>query len=266
MRARAMTESAASAVGVFPARSPVVLMVLAVPFLVLGIQVLWGLRRFDPWLVLLCGTAAATILGALLLGMSARRYLLFLAPLSALAIVRASASPETGRWRVVKRAAVLAVLLLMGAGSIRLLLLPRLTPIGDLTAFLRAEARPTDLLLFHAAYGEVPFSYYAARNGVNLSRSGFPEPTAEWWARQSFKGWGSPVANLRELDDAVSGLHQLARRDRAVWLILFEPGMVDPRGLVQRRLESEFAVTERWVSADSAWSAVRLQIAGARVR
>lgn len=255
---RIAAENAASVIGVFPARTPVLLVILALPFAVLGLIIARRAMTGDDWTLMLLAGAAGNIAGVLLLGLEARRYVLFLAPISALAVAHAVAGHRPGspqRWAVVTAG---AAILLAFAGSLRVLRGPQQTPVTELVALLHAEAGPADRLLFHAPYAQIPFEYHAERAGLRLPATGFPESTVSWWARQPFQGWGSSVPTTADLERTVDSLRAWSTGG-TVWLILFESDHYDPRNRVRHRVEREAAVQRRWASADSVWQALRVR-------
>src|SRR5919109_1784092 len=78
-RMQLTAENIASVIGVYPARSPATLVLLALPFLALGLAVLQRALAQDDWILLLIGSASATVAGTLILGLAERRYILLLA-------------------------------------------------------------------------------------------------------------------------------------------------------------------------------------------
>ncbi len=261
-----LTREIASVVGVYPARSTSVLVLLALPFAVIVVLTLRRAFAGDEWILLLLCASTVMLTGVWLLGVSGRRFVLILAPTTALIIARISAERRSAYGAFSWRVTVAAALVVSLAGSIRLLHLPRPTPLTELISFLRSESGARDQLLFHAPYGQVLFDYYALREGLTLRGSGFPSSTAAWWERQRFQGWGSPVPTHRDLDSTVAALHARAADAPDLWLILFEPNFYDPSGRVLARLSSEGRKIQQWQSADSSWTAVHFRFGDGRER
>jgi uncharacterized membrane protein len=256
---RSAAENVASVLGVYPARSTALLLVLGLPFALLMIAVIRLALVWDTWILILLASASTTLTGVLLLGLHDRRYILLLAPLSALAIAHTVSQPTASRSRWVVSFSILATIGLLAAGSIRVAATPRSKPINELISLLEAQAAPKDRLLFHAPYGQVLFDYYAIRAGLTQQRSGFPESTIDWWARQAFKGWGSPVPTFRDLDHAVATQLAATAQGGDVWLLLFDTDHYDPRGLVRSHFASAGRTMSQWISTDSIWCAVRIR-------
>jgi 4-amino-4-deoxy-L-arabinose transferase-like glycosyltransferase len=258
--ARVAAEDVASVLGVYPARSASQLGLLALPFAVMGLLVLRRTLLGDRWMLMLIASAAATIAGVWLLGITGRRYILLLGPLCALAIAHAIAGLDGSRWRVLARGTAGSVLCLLAAGTVRMLLMPKPTPVTDLIGVLKTNASPADRLLFNAPYGQVLFDYYARRAGLNLAGTGFPESTTAWWSRQPFRGWGSAVPMAADIDREVTAQRAATQGGGELWLVLFETNYYDPYGLLRSRFEREGTVTFQWETSDTMWRAVRIKL------
>ena len=224
---KAALENVASAAGVYPADRLPWLALLSLPFVVAVAAGLAGWNRL-PWVRLFAFVAGATVVGGILSGITARRFLVVLVPFLALAIAEALTALR-GRTRVwlgaVTGAALIAV---YGAGSVRAATVVSAQPTTQIVRHLKRELRAGDLVVAEALYYEVLLTYHARQIGLVLPIRGFPVPIASWWASQRFKGWGGPPISTQELDAFVAALPASAASGR-VWLTQFETRYYDPR-------------------------------------
>jgi hypothetical protein len=224
--ARSAAENVASVAGVFPARRPLWLALLAVPLLIPLAVGVAGARRLPRVRLLLC-VGLAVLGGGLVAGLTARRFLIFLVPVLVLALVEAL-DDLAGRRRRLALAAAVAVVALYAAGTLRVLRTPERRPTRAVVATLEAGVRPGDVVVVSSLYYEILLEYHAHQAGVTLPVRGFPVPIREWWAGQPFKGWGGPAITEDDLAGFVSRLRSEAA-GHTVWLVLFENRYYDPR-------------------------------------
>jgi hypothetical protein len=223
--ARSAVENAASVAGVFPARRPLVLVLLALPLLVSLAVGIGGARRLPQVRVFLC-VALVVLGGGLLTGITARRFLIFLVPVLVLALAEGLDDLASHRRRLA-RALALAVAALYAAGAWRVLRTTEHRPTGVVVATLKAGVQPGDVVVVSSLYYEILLEYHARQAGITLPVRGFPVAIREWWAGQSFKGWGGPAITEADLAGFVSRLRSGAA-GHTVWLVLFENRYYDP--------------------------------------
>ncbi|HEV8600374.1 MAG TPA: glycosyltransferase family 39 protein [Gemmatimonadales bacterium] len=226
VRLRSAVENAASIAGIYPARRPWLLALLAIP---LVIPLCFGLLRARHlrWNRLWLSVGLLTLTGGLVSGITARRFLILLVPPLILALVEALNSLGLRR-RALAVGLALATLTLYVAGTGRVLRTPVARPTAAVVAMLRADVRPGDVVVVSAPYYEILLQYHAGQAGVSLPLRGFPEGIEAWWARQPFKGWGGPAVSEHQLASFIARLRQ-GEGDHAVWLVLFETRYYDPR-------------------------------------
>ena len=223
---RSALENAASVAGVFPSRHPVLLGLFAIPLVIplgLGIS---QVGRF-PRVRQLLWVSALVLGGGLLAGITARRFLIFLVPVLVLALTEVLDDLATRR----RRSALvlgLALVVIYGSGTLRVLREPDQRPTEAVVATLRSGMRPGDVVVVSALYYEILLEYHAHQAGVELRVSGFPVSIRDWWARQPFKGWGGPAITEADLAGFVGRLRAEAG-GHTVWLVLFENRYYDPR-------------------------------------
>ena len=224
--ARSAIENAASVAGVYPARKPWALGVLALPILIpLGLGLL-RVRQLRWNRHLLC-VAVVTLGGGIAAGITARRFLILLVPLLILALVEALDSLGLRR-RSLAGALALAPLTIYVAGTTRVLGGHDARPTAAVVALLKAEVKPGDVIVVSAPYYQTLLEYHARQARVSLPMRGFPEGIEAWWQRQPFKGWGGPAVSEEDLAGFVAKLRE-AERGHVVWLVLFETRYYDPR-------------------------------------
>lgn len=229
--------NAASILGVFPARDPLILLLLAVPFLVICTGAVVLMRRREPWAVLLGSVALANMAGVIILGVVSRRYLMLLAPffivLIGLVVQRMFQSP---RYRWMGNVLAISTLCLYISGTVRIYLTEYDKPTEGVVQFFNEQYQPGDLIIFSSLYGQVPFDYYAARLEFQGERRGFPVTIYDWWEQQPFKGWGSPVIKRDDLSEFITALD--SEGWETIWIVIFETDKFDPRKELITALES----------------------------
>ncbi len=224
--ARSAIENAASVAGVYPAREPWLLGMLALPLLIpLGLGLVW-VRQLRWNRHLLC-VAVVTLGGGIAAGITARRFLLLLVPLLILALVEALDNLGLRR-RSLAGGLALATLILYLAGAVRVLRTPEYRPTAAVVELLRSEVQPSDVVVVSAPYYATLLKYHERQAGVSFPVRGFPEAIEGWWERQPFKGWGGPAVSEEDLARFVASLRETTRGHR-VWLVLYETRYYDPR-------------------------------------
>ncbi len=94
--------------------------------------------------------------------------------------------------------------------------------------------RPGELVLFSAAWAQIPFDYYYARSGgPPLEQRGLPTDVLE-----------SGVLEAKMTDADLPRLDDLTRGRSTVWLVYSHDWYTDPRGLVPSRLTDSFEPIE----------------------
>jgi hypothetical protein len=224
---RAAVENLASVVGVYPAEHPVWLIALAIPFVVVAGAALAGWSRL-PWMRLFVIVAGTTLLGGILAGITARRFLVVLVPFLALALAEALCSLQGRRTAKLGAVAAAALVAVFALGGLRAATAVAPQPTRDVVRYLERVLRPGDLVVAEALYYEALLEYHARQAGVKVPIRGFPVPIRSWWASQRFKGWGGPPISSQELASFVEALPGLALSGR-VWLTQFETRYYDPR-------------------------------------
>jgi hypothetical protein len=220
----------ASILGVFPARNPVVLIVLTLPFLLVCAITVLLLYRREPWVVLIGLVTAANIAGTLLIGVISRRYLLMLAPFFILLIglvVERAAQMASFRRAAGAGALAISILCLYISGTVRVYLTEYDRPTEGLVRFLEEWYGQGELIVFNSLYGQVPFDYQAARMDFKGERRGFPVTIYDWWEDQPFKGWGGPVIRRPDLSEFIAAL--IDEGQHRLWVVAFENSYYDPR-------------------------------------
>ncbi len=102
-------------------------------------------------------------------------------------------------------------------------------------SIVQAHAQPDDLLLFNAAWTQLPFEYYATRAGLDLEAHGVPVD----------------IARARELEPLttpadVARIERLVAGRSRVWLIYSHEWYTDPDGITRRALERHFVLARAW--------------------
>ncbi|MGH7752916.1 MAG: glycosyltransferase family 39 protein, partial [Gemmatimonadales bacterium] len=227
-RLRSVVENAASTAGI-PGLSPRwVAAALGLPIVLAAGAVLFGGLRGAPVSRLFLLVALAVALGCLALGATARRFMILAVPFWIAAIAEAwFAIRQSGRRGLAAGMAggVAAVFLLGGVLIVRE---SPAAPVSAIVQHLARHYREGDLVVFNAAYTEIPFTYHARRIGLNVRTHGFPVGIREWWSRQPFKGWGGPVITAAELSSFVEDIGR-EEAGRTVWLVLFDTRYYDPQ-------------------------------------
>lgn len=243
-RIKGLAKSAAAMAGFYPAASPLLLMLCAIPLAIaLAGAGYLGLARGDELCRLFGVMILAIGIGVIALHLTATRYLLPLVPLLVLAVARAiqywTAKP---RWRVASLAAGTLILCLYAAGFFRQAFMPHGRPWQNLVSILQQNYRPGDAVVFDALYAQVPFDYFARHAHFQPQETGFPLSIYDWWDKQRNEAWGGPVIMRSDLDQFVSGLS--ASKPKTVWLVWYETYYYDPHNALLGRLRQLGQVTE----------------------
>lgn len=231
-----LAQNAASTTGMAGPDNLALALVAGVPIMIAGAAILLLALEGASASRLLLLVWGSLLVGCLLIGATARRFMLLAVPVWALAIAELLVNLWAARYRRLCLAlgGTLTLTFVIGAG---LLVRSRPSrPIQRSVAHLASLYESSDLVVFNAAYFEVPFSYYAHRRGFEPRTEGFPIGIRDWWLRQEFKGWGGPV--IREGDLARFTEHALQQVGTGtLWLVLFETVHFDPRGRLEQTLK-----------------------------
>jgi hypothetical protein len=106
----------------------------------------------------------------------------------------------------------------------------------EAAALVAKRADPGDLLLFHDAWGQIPFDYYF-RDLYNrpITAHGVPVDLFD-------RGVLEPEMTEKDLPR----LRSLVRDHDRVWLVYSHAWYTDPRGLIPSELEAERVLLNRW--------------------
>jgi 4-amino-4-deoxy-L-arabinose transferase-like glycosyltransferase len=243
-RIKGEAKSAAAMAGFYPAASPLLLLLCALPLAVaLAGAGYLAIVKGDELCRLFGLMTLAIGMGVIAAHLSATRYLLPLVPLLVLAVARAvqygSAKP---RWRAVSLAAGTLILCLYAAGFFRQAFMPHGRPWQSLVSTLQQNYRPGDTVVFDVLYAQVPFDYFARNAHFQPRESGFPLSIYDWWGKQPNEAWGGPVILRSDLDQYISGLS--ASRPKTLWVVLYETYYYDPHDALLERLGQLGQVSE----------------------
>lgn len=147
----------------------------------------------------------------------------------------------TGAWYVTRgrqaRRVLVPVLLLVvqGAGLWGWWTRPPAEAWDRVVRHVAARARPGDLLLFNAAWTQIPFDYYAEREGLHLEEHGLPVDIAQ-------------ATELEPLmrEQALPRLRQLVDAHARTWLIYSHEWYTDPKELALSTLTQTFSLQGQW--------------------
>ncbi len=240
----AVPKSLAAVAGLYPATSPVILLLCAIPLLlsVAGMIFLATVKK-DELCRLFFVVGIAALIGLTALKLTNTRYTVPLIPLLVLAMARGlqywTAKPQ---FRALGLAVGTLILCVYGAGFYRQAAKPHGRPWENIVSAVQQNYHPEDTVVFDALYMQVPFDYFAGHAGFHPNENGFPLPIYSWWNSQAFKGWGSPVILKSDLEHFVSRL--AAAKPRGVWLVIFEDQDYDPHDALLARLSQIGQVTE----------------------
>ncbi|HYW41366.1 MAG TPA: glycosyltransferase family 39 protein [Bryobacteraceae bacterium] len=217
----------AAAIGCYPAKSPVLLGVAAIPLVILiaGAGLLF--MKNDEVCRLFALIGLFVLMGVLVFHLYSTRNILYIVPALILAFAQV-----IRRWadaKVFRPACVAVCALTLGvyaAGFLRQTIISHPHPWQETVSTIQKGYQPGDTVIFDAQYGQVPFDYFARQARFQPEEVGFPGSMYQWWKSQPFKGWGGPVVTKPDLDQFVSGLRSGA--PRSLWLILFETYYYDP--------------------------------------
>jgi 4-amino-4-deoxy-L-arabinose transferase-like glycosyltransferase len=237
-----LVRSAATVAGFYPAKSPAILLFLALPL----ICVFAGIA----YLALFRGDEVCRLLGMVIVGMSVgvvflhlgnTRYILPLVPLLVLAIARVFQFWSAFvRWQPVALAAAALLVCVYGAGFYRQAFRHHGHPWQNVVSTVQRGYHEGDQVVFDALYAQVPFDYFAQHQAFRPKESGFPISIYDWWSRQSFEGWSGPVVKLADLNRFVD----TEPRSKTLWLVLYETYYYDPHEQLLQRLREKAEVSE----------------------
>ena len=223
---RSVVQNVASAAGASSGPNRATTVFLTIPVGLAGLGVLVAGVRGAPASQLALLVTAATLLGCAAIGAVARRFLILAVPFWLLAFTELALILWRRRpWLAV--GFVGSLLGVYGYGTIRVIEAPHPRPLETLVKRIQTSYRPGELIVFNAAYGEIPFRYYAHREALEVKTRGFPIDIREWWSGQPFKGWGGPVVSTADLAAFVEEV-QRDEAGRTVWLALFDTRYYDP--------------------------------------
>lgn len=183
---KGLAKSAAAMAGFYPAASPILLLLCALPLVIVLAEI--GYLLFvegDEVCRLFCVVTLAIGIGVMTLHLSATRYLLPLVPLLVLAVARTvqfwTAKP---RWRTASLTIAALILCLYADGFFRQAFMPHGHPWQNLVSTVQQNYRPGDTVVFDALYAQVPFDYFARHTHFYPRESGFPLSIYDWWDKQ----------------------------------------------------------------------------------
>jgi len=132
--------------------------------------------------------------------------------------------------------ALVAVLVVNGAGLTGYVTGFTKEEWDDAAALVAERAEPDDLILFHATWGQIPFDYYFRdRYNGPVAAHGVPVDLFD-------RGVLEPAMT----EDDLPRLRALSRDRERVWLVYSHDWYTDPHGLVPAALEAEMALLRRW--------------------
>lgn len=100
-------------------------------------------------------------------------------------------------------------------------------------AFVAANAKPDDIVLFNAPWGQIPLTYYARLEGVRAVMRGMPVDL-----------FGRGELESRMTDDELPYLQGLVAAHQDVWLVYTHEWYTDRNGLIVEELERTFDLVE----------------------
>ncbi len=239
-----LVKSTATVAGFYPARSPVLLLLCALPLVITfaATAYLWLLRHDE--VCRLCGiTTIVFFLGEPLLHLDGTRYLLPLIPFFVLALARViQVWSATRRWHLLGPIAGALLLAIYTAAFYRQATKQHGRPWQNLVLAVQQSYAPQDLVVFDALYSQVPFDYVANLHHFQPNEAGFPISIADWWQSQNMRGWGGPVILKTDLDNVASRI--ATTTPRTVWLVLYDNNYYDPHNALLSKLRELGQVTE----------------------
>jgi hypothetical protein len=241
---RGLAKSSAAMAGFYPASSPLLLLLCALPLsLALAGAIYFGLAKGDELCRLFVVMALALGVGAIVLHLSATRYLLPLVPLLVLAVARAIQQASTNsRWRVASLSVATLILCLYAAGFFRQTFIHHGRPWQNLVSAVQHNSQSGDTVVFDALYAQVPFDYFARQVHFSPHETGFPLSIYDWWSKQKNQAWGGPVILHADLDDFPA---RLAASDAKTLLIVrYETYYYDPQDALLARMRQLGKVEE----------------------
>lgn len=105
----------------------------------------------------------------------------------------------------------------------------------DAAAFVAERVEPGDLILFNAAWVQIPFDFYFRPHNSPAVERGLPVDLFE-------RGDLEPKMTVSDLPR----LRVLIRGRERVWLVYSHDWYTDPQGLIPSALEEELDVLDRW--------------------
>jgi hypothetical protein len=241
---RRLAKSAAAMAGFFPASSPLLLLLFALPLaMTLAGAVYLGVAKDDVLCRLFVIMIISVGMGAVLLHLSATRYLLPLVPLLVLAAVRAIQFACTNsRWRVASLYAGTFIFCLYATGFFRQVSIHHGHPWQNLVGAVQQNYQSEDAIVFDVLYAQVPFDYFARQAHFQPRETGFPLSIYDWWDKQRNQAWGGPVILRADLNDFTARLS--ASDLKTVWLVRYETYYYDPQDALLDRMRQLGQVTE----------------------
>jgi hypothetical protein len=241
---KGLAKSAASMGGFYPAASPLLLLLCALPLAsALATVCYLGLAKGDEPCRLFLMVALPMGFAAVALHFTHTRYLLLLGPLLVLAFASAmrywTAKP---RWRAAGLAVGTLIICIYAAGFFRQAFMPHGRPWQNLVKAVQQNYSPGEPVVFDALYAQVPFDYFARHAHFQPTETGFPLSIYDWWDRQDNEAWGGPVILRSDLDRFVTGLS--ASKPKTLWLVRYEAYYYDPHDALLERLRQIGQVTE----------------------
>jgi len=228
-------ENLASVLGVFPAKNPIYLILLTLPFAIIILYFIYSVWRNDKISRFLILIMTCYVIQLMIMHWSERRLFICLAPLFIL-LIGTVINNIGHKYKYLSIFLVLSVLGCYFAGIIKIISKDYCSPTASIVKYLKSNYKASDMILFHSSYFQVPFDYYCSQFDFHPERQGFPLSIYEWWRQQPLKGWGAPVLSKAELEEYVNKLHE-NRRGKRIWLVLFETSYFDTYGQLLFKLK-----------------------------
>ncbi len=115
-------------------------------------------------------------------------------------------------------------------------------PWRDAVRYVAGRVHPSDLILFHGSWVQLPFDYYFAQYGLAVEERGVP---VDLFAR------GELEPEMRK--EGIPRLRALVQGHKRVWLIYSHEWYTDPEERVLHTLEAQFPQVNVWQ-----WPAIRV--------
>ncbi|HEY0264610.1 MAG TPA: glycosyltransferase family 39 protein [Granulicella sp.] len=237
-------QNIAALAGVYPSRSRVLLVLLAIPIAAAsGTAVFLWLVPGNPVCVM-GGTVGLVFLVLVIMGgFENHRYYLPLVPLFILMLTRAAWYwSDRFHSAPLSMAMPMALLLIYLAGFYRQATMPHGQPWTNLVNALRSRSSSDDEVVFEALYAQVPFDYFAHLQGFQIHETGFPVSIYKWWDEQPHKAWAGPVLLKSDLDNMARSLE--TGTAHTTWIVSYETQNYDPHQALLKRLGQDGPVAE----------------------